>query len=73
MARWICPECEREFDRARQGHVCVPGGTVDDERVVRHYEVGRGRFVNVVRLTGAGQVDERLRGWLTEAFEDAGP
>ncbi|GAA3273031.1 hypothetical protein Dvina_46840 [Dactylosporangium vinaceum] len=138
MARWICPECEREFDRARQGHVCVPGGTVDetfagrpgyqraaydaiigllealgpvhedavkvgvflkrerklaeirpmaralsvelylprpvdDERVARHYEVGRGRFVNVVRLTGAGQVDERLRGWLTEAFEDAGP
>ena len=30
MGRWTCPECEREFDRARQSHVCVPGGTVDD-------------------------------------------
>lgn len=30
MARWTCPECEREFDRARQSHVCVPGCTVDD-------------------------------------------
>jgi uncharacterized protein DUF5655 len=30
MTRWTCPECEREFARAHQGHVCVPGGTVDD-------------------------------------------
>ena len=30
MSRWTCPECEREFARARQAHVCVPGGTVDD-------------------------------------------
>jgi hypothetical protein len=30
MARWICPECEREFARARQSHTCVPGGTVDE-------------------------------------------
>jgi hypothetical protein len=138
MTRWICPQCEREFDKARQGHVCVPGGTVDetfagrpdyqraaydaiigllaplgpihedavkvgvflkrdrklaeirpmaralsvelylsrpvdDERVTRHYEIGRGRFVNVIRLTAAGQVDEHLRAWLTEAFDDAGP
>jgi|SRR4051794_26128199 hypothetical protein len=137
MARWVCPQCEREFDKARQGHVCVPGCTVDetfagrpayqraaydailafladlgpvhedavkvgvflkadrklaeirpmaralsvelylprrvegDGRVVRHYAIGRERFVNVVRLTGEGQVDERLRGWLAEAYEDA--
>ena len=137
MVRWVCPRCDREFDKARQGHVCVPGGTVDetfagrpdyqraaydeilaflrglgpvhedavkvgvflkadrklaeirpmaralsvelylprpiegDERVVRHYAIGRGRFVNVVRLTGPGQVDERLRDRLAEAYEDA--
>lgn len=29
MARWSCPSCEREFDRARQAHVCAPGITVD--------------------------------------------
>ena len=28
MGRWVCPQCEREFDRTRQGHVCLPGNTV---------------------------------------------
>lgn len=28
--RWTCPDCEREFGRARQSHVCVPGCTVDE-------------------------------------------
>ena len=30
MARWTCPACEREFGRARQGHTCRPGGSVDE-------------------------------------------
>jgi hypothetical protein len=30
VSRWTCPRCEREFDRAHQSHVCVPGNTVDD-------------------------------------------
>ncbi|WP_432978637.1 DUF5655 domain-containing protein [Dactylosporangium sp. CA-233914] len=30
MARWVCPECEREFDKPRQSHVCVPGCTVEE-------------------------------------------
>ena len=30
MARWSCPSCDREFDRARQAHVCVPGVEVED-------------------------------------------
>ena len=30
MSRWTCPFCDREFSRAHQSHVCVPGGTVDD-------------------------------------------
>lgn len=29
-SRWTCPQCDREFARARQGHTCVPGCTVDD-------------------------------------------
>jgi hypothetical protein len=28
--RWCCPACGREFSRPKQGHTCVPGGTVDD-------------------------------------------
>jgi hypothetical protein len=30
MARWICPQCDREFARAHQSHTCVPGGSVED-------------------------------------------
>lgn len=30
MARWRCPSCSREFDRARQAHRCAPGIGVDD-------------------------------------------
>jgi hypothetical protein len=30
VTRWICPSCEREFGRARQSHVCVPGCTVEE-------------------------------------------
>lgn len=29
MTRWRCPACDREFGRAHQSHVCVPGCTVD--------------------------------------------
>jgi Domain of unknown function (DUF5655) len=28
--RWLCPNCEREFARPRQAHVCLPAGTVDE-------------------------------------------
>jgi Domain of unknown function (DUF5655) len=30
VGRWICPRCDREFGRAHQSHVCVPGGTVEE-------------------------------------------
>lgn len=30
MSRWTCPQCDREFGRARQSHVCVPGCTVEE-------------------------------------------
>jgi hypothetical protein len=29
VSRWLCPQCDREFGRERQSHVCVPGLTVD--------------------------------------------
>jgi hypothetical protein len=30
MARWTCPECNREFGRAGQGHECAPAMTLDE-------------------------------------------
>ncbi|SEG91108.1 hypothetical protein SAMN05444920_107196 [Nonomuraea solani] len=30
MTRWTCPQCDREFGRTRQSHVCVPGCTVEE-------------------------------------------
>jgi hypothetical protein len=30
MSRWTCPKCDREFGRAGQSHVCVPGCTVEE-------------------------------------------
>ncbi|GAA3699004.1 DUF5655 domain-containing protein [Nonomuraea antimicrobica] len=30
MTRWACPQCDREFARTRQSHVCVPGCTVEE-------------------------------------------
>jgi hypothetical protein len=35
VARWTCPNCEREFGRVRQAHVCAPGITVE-ELLSRH-------------------------------------
>lgn len=28
MARWTCPRCDREFDRAHQSHTCSPGNDI---------------------------------------------
>jgi hypothetical protein len=30
VAVWSCPECERSFGRKGQGHLCIPGTTVDE-------------------------------------------
>lgn len=27
---WLCPQCDRQFERAHQSHVCVPGCTVEE-------------------------------------------
>ena len=30
MAVWTCPQCDRTFGRKGQGHLCIPGTTVDE-------------------------------------------
>jgi hypothetical protein len=30
VAAWTCPECDRPFGRKGQGHLCIPGTTIDD-------------------------------------------
>jgi hypothetical protein len=30
MARWVCPDCGRQFGRTRQGHECSPAMSVDE-------------------------------------------
>jgi hypothetical protein len=136
MSRWTCPRCDREFERAHQAHVCVPGCTVedtfagrppaqraiydailahlrslgpvhvdavsvgvflkaqrklaelrpmarsvsvglflprlvDDPRIARRISVSADRTVHIVRLTVVDQLDDQLRGWLTEAYDAA--
>jgi len=136
VTRWTCPRCDREFGRAHQAHVCVPGCTVDDvfagrpatqrliynalmdhlatlgpvhedavrvgvflkrvrklaevrpkarnlsveivlprtidhPRVARTIRIAGDRVVHIVKLTRLDQVDDELRGWLTEAYAAA--
>jgi Domain of unknown function (DUF5655) len=137
IRRWTCPQCDREFGRANQSHVCVPGSTVDDSfsgraaqwrpiydaiaghvtalgpvhedavkvgvflkhhrtfaevrpkarslqlwlflsrpvdgnRISKRMQVAGERFWHVVKLTEVADVDDQVRGWLTEAYDDAG-
>lgn len=30
MARWVCPDCGRQFGRTRQGHECSPAMSLDE-------------------------------------------
>jgi hypothetical protein len=30
VAVWVCPDCARPFGRKGQGHLCIPGTTVDE-------------------------------------------
>ncbi|MEW9555902.1 DUF5655 domain-containing protein [Nonomuraea sp. NPDC050783] len=55
MSRWTCPQCDREFARERQSHVCVPGCTVD-ETFAPHPPVYREIYDRL--LEGLGPVHE---------------
>ena len=58
MARWICPNCEREFGRVRQAHVCAPGVTVE-ELLSRHPRWVSDVYAAVIEvLQAAGPVHE---------------
>ncbi|TML39218.1 MAG: hypothetical protein E6G27_11215 [Actinobacteria bacterium] len=136
MPAWTCPDCGRQFGKARQSHECTPAMSLEEyfstgpphdrpvfEEVMRHLRtvgpvhvepvsvgiflkrsrtfaelrpmrrwvalsfslprkveharitrkvVGyRGRFFHVVNLRGPDELDDEVRGWLTEAYLDS--
>jgi uncharacterized protein DUF5655 len=58
VARWVCPNCEREFASANQAHVCVPGITVGD--LVARHPPWVGEIYNAIieHLLGLGPIHE---------------
>jgi hypothetical protein len=44
---------------------------VDHPRVARHIRISADHTVNAIKLTNASDVDDQVRAWLTEAYEDA--
>jgi hypothetical protein len=48
------------------------GSAVHDPRVSSRVKVGRGHTWYSIRLAGPGDVDDAVRGWLTEAYDLAG-
>ncbi len=58
MARWVCPRCDREFDRVRQSHICVPAGTVDDTFAGKPDAVRAAYDVIIAHLRALGPVHE---------------
>jgi hypothetical protein len=135
VARWTCPECERQFGKRNQSHECAPAMTLDEyfstgparerpifEAVMAHLDtVGEvyvepvsvgiflkrtrnfaelrpktkwvalsfslrhrvthplitrkvmeysGRYYHVVNLAEPSDIDDDIRGWLTEAYLD---
>ena len=134
VARWTCPRCDREFERANQGHDCAPGITAAEllsrhparvgeiyQRIIGHLEslgpihedavevgiflksdrkigefrplvrstqlwlflpeeradprvsrstrTGAGRYVHLIKITRADEVDDQLLGWLTQSYD----
>jgi uncharacterized protein DUF5655 len=59
MSRWTCPKCDREFGRARQSHVCVPGCTVEEcfAPWPPHYREMYDRMVDHLATLGALHAD----------------
>lgn len=44
---------------------------LDDARVARTLRISAARVVNEVKLRSVDEVDDQLRAWLTEAFDEA--
>lgn len=53
MPAWVCPKCQRQFARVRQGHECAPAMDLDEyfstgpERERPIYEAVMARLVDV--------------------------
>lgn len=62
----------RPMARALSLELVLPRPVTDD-RVLRRVPVAADRVVHVVRVGDPAEVDDQLRGWLTEAFLAAGP
>ena len=45
---------------------------VESTRVARRITISPARVVHVVKLTDVAQVDDELRAWLTESYDNAG-
>ena len=138
MPAWRCPQCDRQFARVNQGHMCAPGLTIEEyfstgpaferpifeavrvhldsvgdvhvepvsvgiflkrarsfaqlrpmtkwvalsfglRRQVRHRTITRkvvdyhGLYHHVANLVTPDDVDDDIRGWLTEAYLDSPP
>jgi hypothetical protein len=46
--------------------------TVESARVQKHMTIAPTRIVHIVKLTDIVQVDDELRAWLTESYDNAG-
>lgn len=56
--RWTCPNCDREFERAHQAHVCAPGCTVEST-FARRPEYQRATYDTILaHLRRQGDVHE---------------
>jgi len=47
-------------------------GSVDDPRLVRSTRISADRVVNFIKLTRVDAIDDRIRAWLTQAYDFAG-
>jgi hypothetical protein len=46
---------------------------IDDPRIARTLDLTRTRIVHVVEMAGENDVDDQVRGWLREAYQQSPP
>jgi hypothetical protein len=58
----------RPLVRSAQFYLFLPDAR-DNARVLRHVRTGADRFVHLIKLTSAADIDAELRSWLTESYD----
>jgi hypothetical protein len=58
----------RPLVRSAQFYLFLPDAR-DSARVVRHVRTGTDRFVHLIKLKSAADIDAELRSWLTESYD----